>query len=273
MSKFFDNLDLPTVGKLSVIAGPCVFETSEHAVRHAKTIKQICNRLNVNFIYKTSFDKANRTSASSFRTAGFDECYYGFNTVRELGIEILTDVHEPWHCDQIPADVLQIPAFLCRQTDLIKAALDSGKPVNIKKGQFISPSEADSLGGKVLRLGGSTAKYSITERGTTFGYNDLVVDMRTIKIMQSFGCPIVFDATHSVQKPGAAGNSSGGDRTMALPLAKAAAAIGISAVFVETHENPDIAPSDGANMIPLGQLETFLTEVLVIDKAVKNWKD
>ena len=256
--------------KLSVIAGPCAFETKDHAVETAEEIRDICNSLDINFIYKTSFDKANRSSASSFRSAGFDEAFYGMEAVRARGIEVLTDVHEPWHCEQVQADILQIPAFLCRQTDLIQAAAQSGKPVNVKKGQFLSPWEMMNVVAKLRTFG--CDNHMLTERGTTFGYNNLVVDMRSLEVMKQYTKNVVMDCTHAVQLPGAHGDSSGGQRQYVPTMARAAEAVGVSAVFIETHQSPESAPSDGSNMLYLSDLRALLSQLIELDYIVKGKK-
>ena len=253
---------------LSIIAGPCVFESKDHAVMMAESLKEICDKLKVNFIYKTSFDKANRSSADSYRSAGFDEAYYGMEAVRARGIEVITDVHESWQCEQVQADILQIPAFFCRQTDLLQAAAQTGKPVNVKKGQFLSPYEMKNVAEKLKKFG--CDKYMFTERGTTFGYNNLVVDMRSLPIMKQFTDNVVMDCTHAVQLPGGNGMTSGGQRQYVSTMARAAVAVGVAALFMEVHEDPDNAPSDGPNMIRLDNLKTVLEELVHIDSYVKS---
>ena len=269
MSLFYDNCR--NEFNLSVIAGPCVFESKQHALDMAGQLSEICKDLNVNYIYKTSFDKANRTSVTSYRGAGFDEAFYGFVAVKEmLGLEVLTDVHEPWHCKTVPADIIQIPAFLCRQTDLLQAAAASGKPVNVKKGQFLSPREMVNIVHK-LESSGCT-KVMMTERGTTFGYNDLVVDMRSLAIMRGntpMNYPVIMDCTHAVQSPGGNGISSGGNRGMVPVIARAAAAVGIAGIFMEVHQDPDNAPCDGPNMLHLANFRSVLEQLLEIDYVVK----
>ena len=253
---------------LSIIAGPCVFETREHAVMMAESLKEICDKLKVNFIYKTSFDKANRSSADSNRGSGFDEAFYGMEAVRSRGIEVLTDVHEPWHCEQVQADIIQIPAFLCRQTDLIQAAAQSGKPVNVKKGQFLSPWEMKNVADKLHKFG--CDKFMFTERGTTFGYNNLVVDFRSLEVMKEYTDRVVMDCTHAVQLPGGNGTSSGGQRQYVSTMARAAVAIGVSALFIETHQDPDNAPSDGPNMIRLDKFQDLVYDLLILDYDSKQ---
>lgn len=265
MSKFFEGLGNDK--KLSIVAGPCVFEGTRHAIDHAEYIREVCDRYEVNFIYKTSFDKANRTHAKSYRGVSFDDAVYGFADVQQsTGVEILTDVHEAWHCDVIPASILQIPAFLCRQTDLLRAAAATGKPVNVKKGQFLSPYDARWIVDKLEEFGCN--RHSLTERGTTFGYNNLVVDMRGLAVMRSWS-RVIFDCTHSVQLPGG-GSSSGGDRTFAPILARAAVAVGVAGVFMEVHADPDNAPSDGANMIKLSNFRSVVDNLLELDYIIKK---
>jgi 2-dehydro-3-deoxyphosphooctonate aldolase (KDO 8-P synthase) len=253
---------------LSIIAGPCVFESKDHALMMAESLKEICDNLKVNFIYKTSFDKANRSSADSYRSAGFDEAYYGMEAVRARGIEVITDVHDPWQCEQVQADILQIPAFLCRQTDLIRAAAESGKPVNVKKGQFLSPWEMKNVAEKLRKFG--CDKYLFTERGTTFGYNNLVVDMRSLEVMKQYTNAVVMDCTHAVQFPGGNGMTSGGQRQYVPTMARAAVAVGVAALFMEVHESPDFAPSDGPNMIYLDNFEKLLYDLVELDIVSKR---
>lgn len=260
---------------LSIMAGPCVYENHDHALMMAESIYDICQEVGkecgapyVNYIYKTSFDKANRTSAESYRGAGFDEGYYGIKAVQSLDIPVLTDIHEAWQCETIGANVIQIPAFLCRQTNLLQAAAASGKTVNVKKGQFLSPQEMGQVVKKLEHFGAK--EIIITERGTTFGYNNLVVDMRSLEIMKGFGYPVFMDCTHAVQTPGGLGNKSGGDREMAKVLARAATAVGIAGLFMEVHNDPDNAPSDGPNMIRLDTLADLLRTIFKLDAVIKN---
>ena len=259
---------------LSIIAGPCVFESKDHAVMMAESLREACVKVGqqfdreINFIYKTSFDKANRSSADSNRGSGFDEAFYGMEAVRARGIEVLTDVHEPWHCEQVQADILQIPAFLCRQTDLIRAAAESGKPVNVKKGQFLSPWEMKNVAEKLRKFG--CDKYLFTERGTTFGYNNLVVDMRSLEVMKQYTNAVVMDCTHAVQLPGGNGMTSGGQRQYVPTMARAAVAVGVAALFMEVHESPDFAPSDGPNMIYLDNFEKLLYDLVELDYVSKR---
>jgi len=261
---------LQTPGRLFLIAGPCVIESERLCLRVAKSLKRTCQRLGISYVFKASFDKANRTSASSARGPGLDEGLFVLAKVRsEIGVPVLTDIHTE---DQAAAaarvvDILQIPAFLCRQTDLIVAAARTGKIVNLKKGQFLSPAEIGQ-GIEKARRGGAK-KILLTERGTTFGYNNLVADMRAIAIMKRFGCPVIFDATHSVQLPGMGGDSSGGQREFAPVLARAAVAAGANGVFIETHPRPDKALSDGPNMIPLKDMAGVLEGLVKVFNAVK----
>ena len=273
-SNFYDRCGMSPVPEaaqihdLSLIAGPCVFESEQHMDDMFGWIEEIAVMHGMNWVYKTSFDKANRTSADSFRGMGIDQAIYAFEKHANMGLEILTDVHEAWQCDIIPATIIQIPAFLCRQTDLIAAAAASGKVVNIKKGQFLSPEEMEPLVNKVEHFGGK--KIIRTERGTSFGYNNLVVDMRSIEIMKRQNdYPIFMDCTHAVQSPGGNGTSSGGDRTMVSTIARSAVALGIAGVFLEVHQDPDNAPSDGANMVDLKDLSGILSQLQSIDKAVR----
>jgi len=252
-------------GKLAILAGPCVLESYDLALSVAETVRDICARLDLGYIFKASFDKANRTSGAGFRGPGIKEGLSMLGKIREAtGVPVLTDVHEPWHA-AIAAetvDLLQIPAFLCRQTDLVMAAARTGKPVNIKKAQFLAPEDMAAVVGKCAETGNENLL--LCERGTTFGYRNLVVDMRSLAVMRALGYPLVFDATHSVQMPGGQGTSSGGDRRFVLPLARAAAAVGIDALFLETHPDPDKALSDGPNMIALADLEALLRQVKAI---------
>ncbi len=270
------NLHNFFIGKnqpLTVIAGPCQIESLNHAIMIAGTVKEITHRLGMNFIYKSSFDKANRTSISTKRGPGLKEgldIMYGVK--QNLNVATLTDIHHPEQaklCKEANIDVLQIPAFLSRQTDLLLAAGETGLAVNIKKGQFMAPGDAAKAAEKIASTGNH--KIMLCERGVTHGYNNLVVDMRSLPIMERSGYPVVFDCTHSVQQPGGMGTSSGGDRSMVPYLARAAVATGsVSAVFIETHEDPDRAPSDGPNMIPLNELETLLISINRIYEAVNG---
>ena len=261
--------------KLTIIAGPCVLESRAHALDCAGALKEIAERLNVGLIYKTSFDKANRTSGAGARGLGLDEALPIFAEIREkTGLPVLTDVHEARQCARAAnaVDVLQIPAFLCRQTDLLVAAAKTGKAVNVKKGQFLAPWDMKNVVSKITGAGNSNIL--VTERGASFGYNTLVSDFRSIPIMaRETGAPVVFDATHSVQQPGGQGASSGGQREFVPALARAAVAVGVAAVFAETHPDPAKAPSDGPNMIPLKQFEAFVRDLLEIDAVAKRRAD
>jgi 2-dehydro-3-deoxyphosphooctonate aldolase (KDO 8-P synthase) len=256
---------------LALISGPCVLESRAHAFEMAAALKDIAAKLKLGFVYKTSFDKANRTSAKSARGLGLDESLAIFAELREkLGVPLLTDVHEPDQCAAVAkvADVLQIPAFLCRQTDLLVAAAKTGRAVNIKKGQFLAPWDMANVVAKVT--GAGNANVLVTERGVSFGYNTLVSDMRALPVLQKIGAPVIFDATHSVQQPGGQGTSSGGERDYVPVLARAAVAVGVAGVFIETHQDPDKAPSDGPNMIPLKQLAPLLERLMQFDALAKN---
>ncbi len=259
--------DLP----LALIAGPCQLESREHAFAMAGRLKEIAARLGIGWVYKTSFDKANRTSLAGKRGLGLDKALAIFADLRaELGVTILTDVHEREQCAEIAAvvDVLQIPAFLSRQTDLLIAAAQTGKVVNIKKGQFLAPWDMKNVAAKVTESGNPNVL--LTERGASFGYNTLVSDMRALPIMAETGAPVIFDATHSVQQPGGQGTSTGGDRRFVPVLARAAVAVGVAGVFIETHEDPDNAPSDGPNMVPIDRLPALLEELMALDAIVKR---
>jgi 2-dehydro-3-deoxyphosphooctonate aldolase (KDO 8-P synthase) len=251
-------------GRLAVIAGPCVYESEALAFEIAGTVRDLCRELGLPFVFKASFDKANRTASSSFRSVGMIEALRGIGAVREqLEVPVLTDVHESAQVEVVArhVDVLQIPAFLCRQTDLLTAAGASGCAVNIKKGQFLAPEDMRFAAEKT----GST-RVLLTERGTTFGYRDLIVDFRSLAKLREV-VPVVFDLTHSVQSPGGASGRSGGDRELAFPLARAATAVGVDALFLETHPDPDRAPSDSATMLPLGRLREVLEGCLAIHDA------
>lgn len=247
--------------KLLLIAGPCVIESYDLCIEVGETMKAICKKLNINYIFKASYDKANRTSAGSFRGQGMEEGLQTLEKIKEaLNVPVITDIHESYQANEAAgvADILQIPAFLCRQTDLLISAGKTGKAVNIKKGQFMSPEDMQYAAEKVRQAGGKNVM--LTERGTTFGYNNLVVDMRSLPVMRQYA-PVIFDVTHSVQRPGGAGGSSGGNREYAPYLAKAAAAAGVDGFFIETHPFPDKALSDGPNMIPLEEMEKFLEDL------------
>ena len=259
--------DLP----LALIAGPCAMESRAHALEMAQALKEMAAKAGIGLIYKSSFDKANRTSATGRRGLGLREALPVFAEIREkFGLPVITDVHENEQC-AIAAeavDILQIPAFLCRQTDLLIAAARTGKVVNVKKGQFLAPWDMKNVVAKLT--GAGNPNVLVTERGASFGYNTLVSDMRALPIMAETGCPVIFDATHSVQQPGGQGTSSGGDRRFVPVLARAAVAVGVAGLFIETHENPDAAPSDGPNMVPLPQFEALMAELMAIDAVVKT---
>jgi len=256
---------------LSVIAGPCQLESRAHALEMASALKEIAARVGLGLVYKTSFDKANRTSASAARGIGLDAALPIFAEIREsLQLPVLTDVHEAAQCARVAqaVDVLQIPAFLCRQTDLLVAAAETGRVVNVKKGQFLAPWDMQNVVTKIT--GAGNANVLLTERGASFGYNTLVSDMRALPVLAATGAPVIFDATHSVQQPGGRGTSSGGQREYVPVLARAAVAVGVAGVFIETHQDPDHAPSDGPNMIPLRQLEALLRMLLAFDRIAKT---
>ena len=258
--------DLPLV----LIAGPCVMESRDHALDMSGRLAEMAKSLGIGLIYKTSYDKANRTSGTSERGVGMDEALPVFADIRAAsGCPVLTDVHEPDHCAKVAeaVDILQIPAFLCRQTDLLVAAARTGKAINVKKGQFLAPWDMANVVKKITDAGNPNVM--VCERGASFGYNTLISDMRSLPIMAQTGCPVVFDATHSVQQPGGQGSASGGQREFAPVLARAAVAVGVAAVFMETHQDPDNAPSDGPNMIPLKQLEGIVEILLELDRLAK----
>jgi 2-dehydro-3-deoxyphosphooctonate aldolase (KDO 8-P synthase) len=258
-------------GRLAFILGPCVVENQEHAFKMATEISLICKRVGVDFVYKSSFDKANRSSAESFRGKGME---FGLEILTEvkksLNVPIITDVHETWQVEKVAevADMIQIPAFLCRQTDLLVASAKTGKAVNVKKGQFLSPWDAKNIVEK-LREAGSD-KILLTERGASFGYNNLVVDLRSFPVMRSFGVPVVFDVTHSLQLPGGLGKATGGQAEYIEHFARAGVACGVDAVFMEVHDNPAVAPSDGPNQLPLERLEGLLTKLKAIHSLVNE---
>ena len=256
---------------LAVIAGPCVLESRAHALETAAALKEIAGRLRIGLVYKSSFDKANRTSGASARGMGLAQALPIFAEIREsVGLPVTTDVHEPEQCAAVAesVDVLQIPAFLCRQTDLLVAAARTGKAVNIKKGQFLAPWDMRNVVAKII--GAGNPNVLVTERGVSFGYNTLVSDMRALPILAEAGAPVIFDATHSVQQPGGQGTSSGGERRFVPVLARAAVAVGVAGLFIETHQDPDRAPSDGPNMLPLTGLEPLLAELIAIDRLTKK---
>jgi len=256
---------------LALIAGPCQLESRAHALEMAAALKEIAARLGIGLVFKTSFDKANRTSAASARGVGLDQALPVFAEIREtLGVPVLTDVHEASQCTRAAqaVDVLQIPAFLCRQTDLLVAAAQTGRAVNVKKGQFLAPWDMKNVVAKIT--GAGNRDVLVTERGASFGYNTLVSDMRALPILaRDTGAPVIFDATHSVQQPGGQGTSSGGEREFVPVLARAAVAVGVAGVFIETHQDPDHAPSDGPNMVPLREMEALLRRLIAFDRLAK----
>ena len=271
IGKFEIGNELP----LSLLCGPCQIESRQHAIDICGAMSELTNKLGMNYVFKASFDKANRTSINGARGVGLEEGMNTFDEIKKLynNIPIVTDIHEVWQCEEVAkhVDMLQIPAFLCRQTDLVVAAAKTGKIVNVKKGQFLAPWDVTNIVKKVTDSGNENV--CITERGTSFGYNTLVVDMRGFPQMaQSTGCPVIFDATHSVQQPGGHGSSTGGQREFAPVLARAAVAVGIASVFIETHENPDKALSDGPNTIALRDMEGVLSELMEYDAVTKKNK-
>ena len=265
------NIEISNNNKICIIAGPCQLETEQHAMDMAGKIKEITSKFNMGLIYKTSFDKANRTSLKGKRGAGLEQSLPIFDKIKkQLDIPILTDIHTAEHCSVVAphADVLQIPAFLCRQTDLLIAAAKTGKIINVKKGQFLAPWDMINVTKKIADSGNNNIL--VTERGASFGYNTLVSDMRSLPIMAKNGYPVIFDATHSVQQPGGLGETSGGQREFVEYLARAAVAVGVAGVFIETHQDPDNAPSDGPNMVPLDKLEKLLSQLFEIDNLIKK---
>ena len=265
------NFEIANNKPFTLIAGPCQLENESHAMKISTELKKITSELGINLIYKTSFDKANRTSLKGKRGIGLDKSLPIFDKIKkELDVPILTDIHSAEQCSIVAdhVDVLQIPAFLCRQTDLLIAAAKTGKIINVKKGQFLAPWDMPNVIKKIEDSGNKNIL--ITERGASFGYNTLVSDMRALPIMSKFGFPIVFDATHSVQQPGGMGEKSGGQREFVPYLAKVAIAVGVGAIFIETHEDPDNAPSDGPNMIPLNELKNLLKQLSEIDNLIKK---
>ena len=268
------KLSISNSNPFTLIAGPCQLESEKHALDVADKLKEITQKLNIGLIYKTSFDKANRTSLHGKRGVGLDKSLPVFDKIRkDLGIPVLTDVHTIDQCEKVSkhVDVLQIPAFLCRQTDLLIAAAKTGKIINVKKGQFLAPWDMVNVTKKIEESGNKNIL--VTERGASFGYNTLVSDMRSLPIMAKNGYPVVFDATHSVQQPGGMGEKSGGQREFVEYLARAAIAVGVAAVFMETHPDPDNAPSDGPNMVPLSKMDSLLNQLVKIDKLIKNGKN
>ena len=268
------KLNISNSSPFTLIAGPCQLENEKHALEVANELKKITAKLCIGLIYKTSFDKANRTNLKGKRGAGLEKSLPIFDKIRkDVGIPILTDVHTAEQCEIVSkhVDVLQIPAFLCRQTDLLIAAAKTGKVINVKKGQFLAPWDMVNVTKKIEDSGNKNIL--VTERGASFGYNTLVSDMRSLPIMAKNGYPVVFDATHSVQQPGGMGDKSGGQREFVEYLARAAIAVGVAAVFMETHPDPDNAPSDGPNMVPLSQMPSLLKQLSQIDKLIKNAKN
>lgn len=268
------DISISNKNPLFLIAGPCVLESREHALKMVEALVQLTDKKNIPFAYKSSFDKANRTSINGERGLGLDKAIKVFEEIKKtFNVPIVTDVHLPEHCQQLAdvVDVLQIPAFLCRQTDLLEAAAKTGKIINIKKGQFLAPWDMENVAKKMEHFG--NANIMLCERGVSFGYNTLVSDMRSLSIMKNTGYPVIFDATHSVQQPGGLGGSSGGQREFAPILARAAVSVGIAGVFAETHDNPDIAPSDGPNMIPLNKMEAFIEMLMRFDAVAKTTEE
>ncbi len=266
-----DQLEIGNTKPLTIIAGPCQLESKDHAFEMCGALKELTQKLGIQFIYKSSYDKANRTSIFGKRGLGIDKGLQVLADIREhFGVPVITDVHSEDQCAPVGdvVDVLQIPAFLCRQTDLLVAAAKTGKAINVKKGQFLAPWDMENVAKKIAESGND--KIMLCERGASFGYNTLVSDMRSIPIMQKTGYPVIYDATHSVQQPGGLGGSSGGDRTMVPVLARAAVAVGVAGVFIETHEDPDNAPSDGPNMLKLSDMPEFLEILMQFDKIAKS---
>ncbi len=268
------KLNISNTGPFTLIAGPCQLENEKHALDVAMELKKITDKLGIGFIYKTSFDKANRTSLNGKRGAGLENSLPVFDKIKkQVGVPVLTDIHTVEQCAIVSnhVDVLQIPAFLCRQTDLLVAAAKTGKVINVKKGQFLAPWDMVNVTKKIEDSGNKNIL--VTERGASFGYNTLVSDMRSLPIMAKNGYPVVFDATHSVQQPGGMGDKSGGQREFIEPLSRAAIAVGVAAVFIETHPDPDKAPSDGPNMVPLSKMSNLLEQMIKIDNLIKNGKN
>lgn len=264
------NVTFSNAQSLALIAGPCQMESRDHAFMMAGSLKELCGKLGIGLVYKSSFDKANRTSLTGKRGLGLEKSMAVFADIRaELGLPVITDVHEIHQCAELAPviDILQIPAFLSRQTDLLVAAAKTGCVVNVKKGQFLAPWDMTNVVQKIVASGNPNVL--LTERGASFGYNTLVSDMRSLPIMAETGAPVIFDATHSAQQPGGQGASSGGDRRMVPVLARAAVAVGVAGVFVETHEDPDNAPSDGPNMVPLKDMEAFIAKLTALDRVAK----
>ena len=266
-----NGVEISNKNKILLISGPCQLETEQHAMDMAGKIKEITDKFKIGFIYKTSFDKANRTSLKGKRGAGLEKSLPVFDKIKkELGVPVLTDVHNEQQCKIVSehVDVIQIPAFLCRQTDLLIAAAKTNKIINVKKGQFLAPWDMVNVTKKISETGNDNIL--VTERGASFGYNTLVSDMRSLPIMAKNGYPIIFDGTHSVQQPGGLGEKSGGQREFVEYLTRAAVAVGVAGVFLETHQDPDNAPSDGPNMVPLNKLENLIHQIVEIDNLIKK---
>lgn len=264
-------VDFANDAPLSLIAGPCQIESANHTLDIAGALKEMADKLSIGLIYKSSYDKANRTSHASARGVGMDEGLEILARVKsQFGLPVLTDVHDAAHCAPVAkvCDVLQIPAFLCRQTDLLLAAAATGAAIHVKKGQFLAPWDMKNVAAKLVA--GGNERIMLCERGTSFGYNTLVSDMRSLPTMAETGFPVVFDATHSVQQPGGQGTSSGGERRFVATLARAAVAVGVAGVFIETHQDPDNAPSDGPNMVPIGELPALVETLMEIDRITKS---
>ncbi len=265
------SIEISNTNNFCLIAGPCQLESEQHALDISGKIKEITSKLEIGFIYKTSFDKANRTSLKGKRGVGLEKSLPIFDKIKkEINVPILTDIHNSEQCSLVAkhVDILQIPAFLCRQTDLLISAANTKKIINVKKGQFLAPWDMKNVTKKISESGNNNIL--VTERGASFGYNTLVSDMRSLPIMAKDGYPVIFDATHSVQQPGGQGESSGGQREFVEHLARAATAVGVAGIFMETHQDPDNAPSDGPNMIPISKLENLLKQLVEIDKTIKN---
>ena len=266
-----NGIKISNNSSLTLISGPCQLETEQHAIDMAGKIKEITDKFGIGFIYKTSFDKANRTSLAGKRGAGLDKSLPVFDKIKkDLKIPVLTDVHSEEQCSLVSkhVDIIQIPAFLCRQTDLLLSAAKTNKIINVKKGQFLAPWDMANVTKKISETGNDNIL--VTERGASFGYNTLVSDMRALPIMSKLGYPVIFDATHSVQQPGGMGDRSGGQREFIEYLSRAAVAVGVAGVFIETHQDPDNAPSDGPNMLPINKLEQLLNQLCEIDKLIKG---
>ena len=266
-----NGIKISNNSSLTLISGPCQLETEQHAIDMAGKIKEITDKFGIGFIYKTSFDKANRTSLAGKRGAGLDKSLPVFDKIKkDLKIPVLTDVHSEEQCSLVSkhVDIIQIPAFLCRQTDILISAAKTNKIINVKKGQFLAPWDMANVTKKISETGNDNIL--VTERGASFGYNTLVSDMRALPIMSKLGYPIIFDATHSVQQPGGMGDRSGGQREFIEYLSRAAVAVGVAGVFIETHQDPDNAPSDGPNMLPINKLEQLLNQLCEIDKLIKG---